>query len=82
MKLPTVAVPPGVVTVMVTVPESAGAVTTISLPLSDVTVPAVPPKLTVALDRFAPKMSTEVAPHGLLAFEVGAYRVTVGAGTT
>jgi len=80
---PTVAVPPGVVTVMVTVPKlagGAGAVTTISLPLSEVTDPSVPPKLTLAPDRFDPKMSTVVEPHPALV--VGVYRLTVGAGTT
>jgi len=80
---PTVAVPPGVVTVMVTVPKlvgGAGAVTAITLPLSEVTVPSVPPKLTVALDRFAPEMVTVVAAHPLL--WLGLYELTVGAGTT
>ena len=80
---PTVAVPPGVVSVMVTVPKvvgSGGAVTTTSLPLSEVTDPSEPPKLTLAPDRFDPKMSTVVGPHPALVF--GVYRLTEGAGTT
>jgi hypothetical protein len=65
---------------MVTVPEPTGVVTMISLPLSEMTVPATEPKLTLALDRFDPKMSTVVAAHGLLL--LGLYEITVGAGTT
>jgi hypothetical protein len=53
---PAVAAPPGVVTVTVTVPEPAGAVTTISLALSEVTVAASP---LIALNRRSRQYSPE-----------------------
>ena len=51
-----VALPPGVVTVMLTVPQNSGAVTSISVLESEMTEPSPSlPKLTlVAPDRFVP----------------------------
>jgi hypothetical protein len=57
-------VPPGVVTVMVTVPLPAGLVTTICVAESETIVAAAVPKLTVALASPVPVMVTVVPPAG------------------
>ncbi len=63
MNWPAPTLPPGVVTVMFTVPEPAGPVTVISVLESELIFAAVPPKLTpVAPDRFCPVIVTEVPP--------------------
>jgi len=60
---PAVEVPPGVVTVMFTVPVPGGLVTVICVPESAVIVPAAPPKLTpVASPRLVPLIVTAVPP--------------------
>ena len=87
--MPTVAVPPGVVTVMVTITVELGValvVTSIVLPLSEVIEPSPSlPKLTVvllAVPRFIPVMVTMAAAHVSLSFEFGVYPETVGGGMT
>ena len=74
--------PPGVVTLMVTVPAvSAGVLTTNFVGESEVTVAALPPKLTaLAVARCVPVMVTEVPP--VVVPDVGVKVVMVGAGTT
>ena len=74
--------PPGVVTLMVTVPAvSAGVLTTIFVAASDVTVAALPPKVTaVAPLRWVPLMVTTVPP--VVEPVAGANVVIVGAGVT
>ncbi len=63
MNLPAAALPPGVVTVMLTVPVPGGLVTVICVPESAVTFPAPPPKLTpVAPPRLVPVIVTAVPP--------------------
>ena len=79
MNWPAPTLPPGVVTVMFTVPEPAGVVTVITVLESAVIEPFVLPKLTpVAPDRFSPVIVTEVPPAaGPL---LGETTETVGAG--
>jgi len=63
VNLPAVAVPPGVVTVTVTVPLPGGLLAVTRVLESAVIVPAAPPKLTrLAPDRFVPVIVTEVPP--------------------
>jgi hypothetical protein len=63
VNLPALALPPGVVTVTLTVPWPAGLVTVICVPESAVTFPAAPPKLTpVAAPRLVPVIVTAVPP--------------------
>ena len=72
-------VPPGVVTVTLSVPEPLGEVTVIDVPeLTTTDVPAVPPKLTVEpVTKPVPVMVTEVPPA--VGPAVGLMDVTVGA---
>ena len=74
-------VPPGVVTVTLTVPRApAGEVAVIEVAVSAVIVPDAVPNLTlVAPARLVPVMVTGVPPA--LEPEVGPTPVTVGAGT-
>src|SRR5580700_9640549 len=61
--MPAPALPPGVVTVTLTVPVPGGLVTVICVPESAVIVPAAPPKLTpVAPPRLVPLIVTAVPP--------------------
>jgi hypothetical protein len=62
VNLPALALPPGVVTVMFTVPVPAGLVTVIWVLESAVTFPAAPPKLTPAPPRLVPLIVTAVPP--------------------
>ena len=79
MNLPAVAVPPGVVTVMFTVPVPGGLVTVICVLESAVTFPAAPPKLTpVAPPRLVPLIVTAVPP-AVVPLD-GANPLTPGAG--
>ena len=77
-----VAVPPGVVTVTLTVPAAPdGLVTVICVPESLAIFPAAPPKLTpVAPARLVPLMVTAVPP-AVLPLD-GDTPVTAGAGVT
>jgi hypothetical protein len=75
------ALPPGVVTVTVTVPAlPPGLVTVIWVPESALTFAAAPPKLTVAPLRLAPLITT-VVPPWVLPLD-GEIAVIVGAGVT
>ena len=81
MNLPALALPPGVVTVMFTVPVPAGLVTVIWVPESAVTFPAAPPKLTpVAPPRLVPLIVTAVPP-AVVPLD-GDNPLTAGAGVT
>ena len=63
MNVPALALPPGVVTVIFTVPDPEGLVTVICVPESAVTFAAAPPKLTpVAPLRLVPVSVTAVPP--------------------
>ena len=63
MNVPALALPPGVVTVIFTVPDPEGLVTVICVPESAVTFAAAPPKLTpVAPHRLVPVSVTAVPP--------------------
>ena len=62
MNVPALALPPGVVTVTLTVPVPDGLVSVICVPESAVTFPAAPPKLTpVAPPRLVPVMRDRCA---------------------
>ena len=76
---PAVEVPPGVVTVTLTVPDPAGAATTICVAESTVTLvtAAVPNVTFVAPAKFVPVIVTWVPPAA--APEVGLIFVAVGA---
>jgi hypothetical protein len=63
VNVPALALPPGVVTVIFTVPDPEGLVTVICVPESAVTFAAAPPKLTpVAPLRLVPVSVTAVPP--------------------
>ena len=63
MNVPALALPPGVVMVIFTVPDPEGLVTVICVPESAVTFAAAPPKLTpVAPPRLVPLIVTAVPP--------------------
>ena len=63
MNLPALALPPGVVTVTLTVPVPAGLMTAICVLESAVIFAAVPPKLTpVAPPRLVPLIVTAIPP--------------------
>jgi hypothetical protein len=75
-------VPPGVVTVTLTVPAVPGGLVTVTCePESAVILPAAPPKLTpVALPRLVPVIVTAVPP-AVVPLD-GDSPVTAGAGVT
>jgi hypothetical protein len=81
VNLPAAALPPGVVTVTLTVPVPAGLVTVICVLESAVIVPAAPPKLTpVAPSRLVPLIVTAVPP-AVVPLD-GDNPLTAGAGVT
>jgi hypothetical protein len=81
VNLPALALPPGVVTVMFTVPVPAGLVTVIWVLESAVIVPPAPPKLTpVAPLRLVPLIVTAVPP-AVVPLD-GEIAVTAGGGVT
>jgi hypothetical protein len=81
VNLPAPALPPGVVTVTLTVPVPGGLVAVICVAESAVIVPAAPPKLTpVAPPRLVPLIVTAVPPAVVPL--AGANPLTTGAGVT